>query len=405
MWMLIVISWRNVWRSPKRSIILLGAVVLGLWTGIFLGSFYNGMIEQRVNTAIGTELSHIQIHHPKFRSDYDIQYGIPEGENMMRQLQSNPLTKGVSGRFVVKGMVASANGSAGISINGIMPDGEPNITRLKNKIVEGTWFTGTKPNEVLVSTRLMKKLKLKLKRKAILTFQDSEGNLASMAVRITGVFETVNGPWDEGNVFVTQKELTEIAGMPGTFNEMAILLHSNDITNQAQLEFEKWFPEMEVKTWQQLSPELGLTVSVGSQMVYIFMGIILLALSFGIVNTMMMAVLERTKEIGMLLALGMNRFKVFSMILLETLFLILAGCPVGIGLAVLTIWYFGKVGINFSEYAEVYSSFGYDAVLYPTIHGIELIYILLLVILTAFLSSLIPARMALKIDPAGSLKK
>ena len=135
------------------------------------------------------------------------------------------------------------------------------------------------------------------------------------------------------------------------------------------------------------------------------MGIILLALAFGIVNTMMMAVLERTREIGMLLALGMNKFKIFMMILLETFFLILAGCPVGILLAFATIGITQKTGIDFSRFSDVYSSFGYSSVIYPDLTLRQFVIIMILVLLTALFSALFPARRALQLNPAESLKK
>jgi ABC-type antimicrobial peptide transport system permease subunit len=155
----------------------------------------------------------------------------------------------------------------------------------------------------------------------------------------------------------------------------------------------------------ELQPELGLTISVGDQMVFIFMGIILLALAFGIVNTMMMAVLERTREIGMLLALGMNKFKIFVMILLETFFLILAGCPIGILLAFATIAISQKTGIDLSQFSQTYSSFGYNSIIYPSLTARQFGIVVLLVLITALFSALFPARRALKLNPAESLKK
>ena len=155
----------------------------------------------------------------------------------------------------------------------------------------------------------------------------------------------------------------------------------------------------------EIQPELGLTISVGDQMAYIFMGIILLALAFGLINTMMMAVLERTRELGMLLALGMNKFKVFSMIVLETLFLILAGCPVGIIFAFATIIITQRTGIDFSQFSEAYSSFGYSSIIYPSLTARQFGIVMMLVLITALFSALFPARRALRLNPAESLKK
>jgi putative ABC transport system permease protein len=398
------IASRNIWRSKKRSLIIIIAVSIGLWAGIFMIAFYNGMIEERINNAITTELSHIQLHDSKFRKEYEVKYLLPESKKMLEKISKNPQVKALAGRIIIKGMVASASGSNGITINGVLPKEEKLITNLPEKIIEGKYFNTKKANEILISKRLSKKLKINLNKKTILTFQDKEGNLASAAFRVCGIYKTINAPYDDANVFVKITDVDSLAGIQNQINEIAILLDSNQFLDEHQQDLKRNFPDAEILNWKEISPELGLTVSVGNQMAYIFMGIILLALAFGIINTMMMAVLERTREIGMLLALGMNKFKIFTMILLETFFLILAGCPIGMLLAFGTIAITNKTGIDFGKFSEVYSSFGYNSIIYPSLTFSQFINIMLLVIITAFFSALFPARRALKLNPAESLK-
>jgi len=403
--MLIKIARRNVWRSKKRSYIIITAIGIGLWAGIFMMAFYNGMIEQRINTAISTELSHIQLHHPEFRKEYEVKYRLPNGRKMLESISKDSTVKATAGRIVLKGMVASASGSSGITINGVMPTEEQLLTNLKKKIIKGNYFNSEKTNEIIISEKIRKKLKLDLKKKTILTFQDKEGNLASSAFRIISIYKTINGPYDEANVFVNIKDIDSLSGIENEFNEIAVLIKSSKLLEQSQNNLKKRFPTTEIKNWKEIAPELGLTVSVGDQMVYIFMGIILLALAFGIVNTMMMAILERTRELGMLLALGMNKLKIFLMILFETFFLILAGCPMGILLALATIAITQKTGIDFGRFSEAYSSFGYDSIIYPSLTLKQFGIMILLVVITALFSALFPARRALKLNPAESLKK
>ncbi|WP_291122407.1 ABC transporter permease [Flavobacterium sp. UBA6046] len=368
-------------------------------------AFYNGMIEQRINSAITGELSHIQLHHPEFRKDYEIKYYLPNGRKMLETIAKNQGIKAVTGRIIIKGMIASAAGSSGITINGVMPSEEQLLTNLKGKIINGNYFNLKKENEILISEKLRKKLKLDLNKKTILTFQDKEGNLASAAFRICAIYKTINAPYDDANVFVKITDIDSLSGIPKAINEIAVLLESSKLVAESQKSLKQQFPKMEIKNWMEIAPELGLTVSVGDQMVYIFMGIILLALAFGIVNTMMMSVLERTREIGMLLALGMNKFKIFQMIILETFFLILAGCPIGILLAFATIGITHKTGIDFSQFSEVYSSFGYSSIVYPSLTWNQFGNIVILIVITALFSALFPARRALKLNPAESLKK
>lgn len=403
--MLVKIAGRNIWRSRKRSLIIITAVSIGLWAGIFMMAFYNGMIEQRISSAIADELSHIQLHHPEFRKEYEIKYLLPQGKKILKTIAKDSQIKAAAGRIIIKGMIASASGSSGITINGVMPKEEQALTNLNEKIIKGNYFDPKKTNQIILSEKLRKKLKLNLNKKTILTFQDKQGNLASGAFRITAIYKTINGPYDDSNVFVKITDIDSLAGIPNELNEIAVLLQSNQLLDEVQSKLNQKLPKTEIKNWMEISPELGLTISVGDQMVYIFMGIILLALAFGIINTMMMAILERTREIGMLLALGMNKFKIFMMIVLETLFLILVGCPVGILLAFATIAITQQTGIDFSQFSEAYSSFGYSSIIYPSLTARQFGIIMLLVFSTALFSALFPARKALQLNPAESLKK
>lgn len=403
--MLIKIASRNLWRNKKRSLIIISAVSIGLWAGTFLIAFYNGMIEQRINSAIGKEVSHIQLHHPKFRNDHDIRYFLPKSQEMLQTIKKDTLVKAATGRVIIKGMMASASGSSGITINGVEPKIENTITKLDSKIIEGKYFNPNKTNEIIISEKIRIKLKLQVHKKVILTFQDKEGNLAAEAFRVVAIYKTINGTYDESNVFVKNTAVDSLAGIDNAFNEIAVLLKSNEYLDKSIEKFSQNFPNTEIKTWKEIVPELGLTISVGDQMTLIFMGIILIALAFGIVNTMMMAVLERTREIGMLLALGMNKFKIFIMILLETLFLILAGCPIGMILAAISVTITQHTGIDLSRYSDTYSSFGYDAIIYPSLTFNQIKTVLWLVVLTALISALFPARRALKLNPAQALKK
>ncbi len=402
--MLISLAWRNIWRNPKRSGILMGAVVLGISTGIFLTAFYNGMVEQRVKSAIQSEISHLQLHLPAFIREQDIRYPLNNSDSMLRVIRRASAVKAAAGRLIVNGMIASPSGSAGITINGISPLDEDSLTRLAAKLISGKYFGETGPNSLLAGAQLLKKLKLKAGKKAVLSFQDSSGNLVAAAFRITGVFKTVNSPYDAANVFVPLRTLDSLAGMPGTCNEIAVLLQHNNQVPAVQDSFRLAFPGTTVRNWKEISPETGLTVTVARQMVFILMGIILLALAFGIVNTMLMAILERTRETGMLLALGMSRLKIGSMILLETLLLVLASAPVGAALAWLAVDYTGRHGIRFSQFREVYASFGYADTVYPQLDPTQLLESFLMIIFTTLLAAVFPAWKALRTDPVTAVK-
>ena len=401
---LIKIAWRNIWRNSVRSLVIATSIVLGLWIGTFVSALYYGMGEDRVNIAIQNELSHIQIHHPKFKEDYKAQYTVTVDDALKAKLHNTANVRSWSPRSIAQGMLATTSGSTGIQINGIVPEAEDSTTHLAAKITGGQYPVEGKANQIIIGRKLATRLKLKLKSKVVLTFLDKDDNIASGAFRVAGIFESNNSGWDNANVFINKAELNPLLGIDSNAaNEIAILLNSNRNIDTAMVSLTRAFPQYKVESWMDISPETSAMISLMSQVSVVFVIIILLALSFGIVNTMLMAVLERTRVIGMLLALGMNRAKVFGLIVFETFFLVMLGCPLGMLIGWATIQYLSVHGITLASKSTM-ASYGYSSVFHPDLPFNSYLQIIVLVIITALLSSIFPAVKALKLNPAETIK-
>lgn len=302
-------------------------------------------------------------------------------------------------------MASTATGSRGVMAVGIDPDKEAETTGLNRKLKTGTYFNKDRKSQVFLGERLLKKLKLRIGKKLILTFNDHNGSITSGAFKVCGTFQSGNGPYDERYVFVNKDYLDGLAGTKSTSNEIAVLLTSDTATTNFAAELKRNHPTLLIETWKELSPEINYIASVIDRMLYIFMGLIFLGIGFGIVNTMLMSMLERNREIGMLLALGMNRPKVFLMIVLETIFLVMAGVPIGMTLATATVSYFNRYGISMDVFAETFSSFGYAQTVYPMLEQRHYLTVLTMVVITALLASLLPARKAVQIRARQAIKK
>ena len=205
-----------------------------------------------------------------------------------------------------------------------------------------------KKNEVFIGKKLADKLKLKPGSKLVLTFTDTAQEIVSGAFRIAAIYQSDNAPLDERNVYVKIADLNELLGIPGRFHEIAILLNKDETLETTQKKLQKKLPQYQVESWMDISPEMDLMVRTTDQYSYIIIVIIMIALAFGIINTMLMAILERTREIGMMIALGTSKIRVFTLILLETLFLTIAGTPIGIFVGWVVINYFNKRGLDLS---------------------------------------------------------
>ena len=381
------------------------SVIIGVWAGTFLMAFYMGVTDDRITNAIETEISHIQIHHTEFKKEYDIKYDIPRGSEILQKISGNKNVKSAAGRIVTFGMISAPAGSSGIKLNGIMPSAENNTTKLNSKITKGEYFNEKTPNSIIISEKLTEKLKVKLKSKVVITFEDSQSNIITGAFRIIGLYKTYNTPYDEMNIFVSIEDINTLLESKDGINEIAVLLHDNKSMDIVKNELKNEYSDLQIENWTEISPELNLILTTVQQYMDILMAIIMLALAFGVINIMLMTVLERKNELGMLMAIGMSKSRVFVMILFETIILVFTGCPPGSLLSYLTISYFGDKGINLSVFSDAYSSFGFSSMAYPKLEFEYYIRIALFVMTMAIISSVFPARKALKLRPAETIRK
>lgn len=382
------------------------SIAIGLFAGVAVLALYKGMMKARTGTVINAEVGHLQVHDARFKIDYEPKYIIPEGDEVLKKIQKTQGVKLAVPRSITNGMLATASGSAGVQINGVIAPQEYEASQLKNKIVEGKEFDSRRKNEVMIGRKLARKMKLKPGSKLVLTFTDSAGNIVSGAFRVTAVYQSANAPLDERNVYVTMKDLNMLLAIGHSFHEIVVMLNSDEAVQSIQQQLQQQLPSYKIESWKEISPETNLMVKTTDQLSYILMTIIMFALAFGIINTMLMAILERTREIGMMVALGTARLKIFLLVLLETIFLTLAGAPVGIAGAWLATNYFNENGLDISGMGkEMMSSFGYNTIIYPEFPEEKLWGVLLIVFATAIISCLFPAIKALRLQPVEALKR
>ncbi|NUQ23177.1 MAG: ABC transporter permease [Saprospiraceae bacterium] len=407
--MIPLIAWRNIWRSRTRSLVVIGAIAIGVWAALFMTGFATGMARGYVRSAVDNIVSHLQMHHPQFKEDYDARFMVDTPGAVADRLREMPSIKAVSARAVVNGMASTPKGARGVQIKGINPDEEAGVTTLREKIVEGSYFLPDRRNEVLISVAMADKLHIKMRSKLVLTFQETSGELTTGAFRVAGIFDSGNKPFDETHIFVDHSDMAALLA-PGSptedvIQEIAIMLHAPKTAATVSDTLQSLFPGLLSETYHQISPDLEMYESQINTVSYIYLGIIMLALVFGIVNTMLMAVLERYREIGMLMAIGMNKIKVFSMIVFEALMLGLIAAPLGMGLGWVSMLYLGRKGINLSAYSESLRLYGLEQIIYFELPPETYWQAGIFVMFTALLASLYPAWKAISLRPVEAIRK
>lgn len=248
-------------------------------------------------------------------------------------------------------------------------------------------------------------LDYRIRNKIQITISDETGTPVQGTFRVCGIYKTTNTSFDQATVFVNSGELAELYdGNTVLTHEIAILLSDIESTESAKELLSGISAGNTINTWKELAPDAAMMNDYMIMYYIIFIGVVMLALAFGIINTMMMTILERTRELGMLMAIGMNRKRVFNMIMLETIFLTLVGAVAGMLSGWIIIRVLGNTGIHFASWGEGFEAIGFAAIVYPVVTPSFFLIITVMVIVTAIIASVWPARKALRLNPVEALR-
>ncbi|MUJ19702.1 ABC transporter permease [Aliivibrio fischeri] len=401
--MLLKLAWRNVWRNKMRTSIMLGAMIFGVVGVILMMGFMSGFIDNMVKNTIQWQTSHIQIHQKNYALNPDINLVIDEEKEITQLLNDSSEVKAWSSRTLVNGMIASARSTRGIKINGINLQMEKKITPLSAHIIDGEWLSETGRNPILVSQKTAERLKLRVGSKVVLTFSDTTGEVTGAAFRVSGIFKTSSSTFDDANTYVRKADLQKV-GKVFQDHEIAILLNDNTkveafrdhlITNINS--------DNSVQDWLQLQPILSTIMSsmnAGNQVILV---IFIVAMGFGIINILLMSVFERTREFGVLMAVGMKKDRIRYLIILESGFLGLLGGGIGVLLSILCIAVFNHTGIPLESMAQGLNAFGIDSVLYPSISWHQYAVVFIMVFFVSVCAGLYPAHQIIKKNPVQAM--
>lgn len=397
------LSWKNVWRNPVRSGVVVASVVTGIWGGLFMAAFMNGLTQSYIQNQLKNYSAHIRIQDKDYDADPLPIHWLVNADAKADSLRAEPYVTALTTRSVVQGLVSSATSNFGVTVYGVEVDTEPRVSTLASYLVEGDYLPDATSNAIVVGTKLAKRLGVRLGSRIVLNVQDVNGELTAGAFRITGLYHSPNSGYDERTVFVRKSDLNRFLLAEGISHELVMLV---DDYRKADLYVERLRADTSVvvKSWGDLSPAMRYSEASLGTILVIFMGIILLALTFGIVNTMLMAVLERTAELGMMKAIGVDNTRTAAMILFETVFLTLVGAPIGLLLSWATIQLTAHTGIDLGAFASGLEMYGMSPIVIPELSAAYYAAITAMMVVATLGAALFPCLKALKLNPVQAIR-
>lgn len=328
---LVVLAFRNLLRNPRRTLITSLAVAGGLGLMVFAINLAAGQYQTMLKNGISTLAGHVVVQAPGWQAERKAELLVPDAEAIAAELRAAYPEQIVTTRLWVDGLLTSPTSSAGVAITGVDPAAEALVSRLDDQIVEGTWLTGGDKG-LLVGAVLAKTLGVGIGDKIVYMGQHGGGDMVSRLFRVEGIFRTGASDIDGFVAYATVAGTRELVGGGPVAHQVALHLEDPDLSDAARARVRTLLEDrpVEVLGWREAIPEVNGFIQVDRRSNDVIMSMLGVIVAIGVLNTVLMSVMERVREFGVLMAIGMRPGRVATMVLLEGLLLGLIGVAAGV---------------------------------------------------------------------------
>ena len=400
------LAWRNVWRNWRRTAIALVAIVLGLILLLLMDGMIKGSDQAIFGNAVRLYGGNVQVHSPGYREKASRLPLLPleDAGAVVEVASMQPHVVAASKRINTPGIVSSRQGAFPVAITGIEPDVEAPISIQAENVTEGRFLLEGEGDALLIGRGLADLLDIGVADRVTLTGRSKNESMRQRTMTVVGIYDLGMPDVEKAMVFITLSEAGLLYNLRDEATEVTLFLEQVGQEEAVVTALQAELPGYDVDSWETLRPEFRETMDTKSAITGFFGIVVVLIASIGILNLMMMAVFERTREMGVLAALGMEGRQIMGLYLLEGTFIGIVGAVIGCALAAALLWWLGQVGIDYSSAqgsGEMVALMG-DR-LYPSISAADIISRGVLVAFVSALASLYPAWQASRQQPAEAL--
>jgi ABC-type lipoprotein release transport system permease subunit len=399
------LAWRYLWRNHRRTIVMLSAIAVGTWAMIFMTALTRGMVDQMIVDGISVIPGHVQIHDPDYLDDPSVYNRVALSDADLTARFHDAGFAAWASRVRVPAVVTSERESRGITLLGIDPQAERSFSFVDYDAVDGRFLEGADDNGVVLGAKLADTLETRVGKRVVLMSQDPDNEIADRGFRVVGLFHAEMEITEESYAFIGKRTAQDMLRIGDSVTEVVFVGDDyRDVEPLYTAVMARVDDSVQVSRWTEVDTYLGTMMGMMDGFMLIWVIVIFLALSFGLVNTLVMAVFERIREIGLMLALGMKPISVLGQIIIESMMLLAVGLLIGDLLAWATIKPL-EGGIDISVVAKGMEMFGASSVLYPNLSVDDVILANVVVMILGFLASLSPAWRASRYEPVEAITK
>ncbi len=415
---IIVLAMRNLRRQQRRTMLTAAVMVIGGALLIFAFALSDGTHENWIDSGVRTSSGHVTIEQPEFRLSRQIEDRLAtdvrrEAERALESPEISPHVVAVSSRLSISALASSAAGARPVQVLAVDPVAEARFSTLDDQVVEGRYLEPDDRLAAYIGVGLAASLNLRLGSRLVMQAQDTEQEIAGQLLRVVGIFRNGVPEIDQAVVHIPLQTAGEWLGSDRDVTNVGVVLTGSTAVAAvtAHLEHALVDPiergDARVMGWREANPALAAAIAIDSFGNYLVFGILFIIIAFGIVNTVLMSVLHRHREFGVLRALGLTPGQTGTIVLVEGVTLTAVSGFIGVSLGLLTTWYFFSDGLDFSVLLSeemTFSGVVIDPVMVPQFQLARVAQILTFILFIGAVASIYPALRAAKIDVAESMK-
>jgi ABC-type lipoprotein release transport system permease subunit len=406
----IKMAWRNIWRNSRRSILTMAAIVFACLLLVFMLSWQFGSYDTMINSAVKIHTGHLQIQAKGYQDRKSIRLVVLDPTRVGEVLKDIPEVDEYTFRANAFSLVSSRDRTYGIMVTGIDPGREAKVSTIEHLIRQGKYLSDNDINKALIGEILAKNLKVTLGDELVVLGQGRDGSVAATVMTVEGIFSSGQDVFDRSSIQITLKNFQDIYAMRGAVHEVVIIGKSlnavQKIKETVAAEIRKIDNNhhLAVLDWKELLPGLVQGIQMDLYSGLIFYLILVIVVAFSILNTFLMSIFERTRELGVMLAIGATPGRLMKLLLLESTTMTMLGIIVGIIAGSLITWYFQIHGIVISGTSDIMSQFGMPERIYPRLSLRSLVIGPGVVLIITFLTALYPALKVRRFRPVEAMK-
>jgi ABC-type lipoprotein release transport system permease subunit len=398
------LAWRNVLRNRRRSAVILVAIAVGLWAMLVFAGFTRGWSDDVSRNAIETLTGHLQIHAPGYLQDPSVDHVMSAPGEALRELLDGEAVAAWASRVRVPAVVMSERETAGVTLVGIDPAREEGLSFIADAVKEGRHLAGAGDDGIVLGRKLAERLGTGLGKRVVIMSQAADHSVVDRGFPIVGLYRADRSITEMTFVFVGREVAQEMLGLGTGVSEVAVTLRDPTRVGAFVERVRAVTAGSDVQPWTALEPMAQAMVALGAAWIWMFYVVMYIAMAFGLVNTLLMAVLERTREFGLLQALGMRPHLIVRQVLAESSVLLAVGVLAGALLAGATLALLHD-GIDLSALAAGAEMWGMSKVIYPALSASDVVSAIVFIAILGALASLYPALRAARKVPVEAITR